>query len=66
MKEIKLAKWRYFLMMFVLLTSGSVAVDCVYKLGLPFRDVLDLILKDALLPAFIAAGILLGGWLREQ
>lgn len=61
MKEIKLAKWRYFLMFFLLLTSANLAIDCLYKAGMPFRDVLALILKDALLPAIIVAVTFLAG-----
>lgn len=66
MNEIKLAKWRYFSMSFLLLTSASLAIDCLYKLRMPFRDVLALILNDALLPAMIVAGLLLLDWSRKR
>jgi hypothetical protein len=66
MAEIKLAKWRYFLTFFILLTSARLAVDCLYKLGIPFRDVFVLILKDALLPAIIVAALLFHDWTRNR
>jgi hypothetical protein len=65
MSEIKVAKWRYFLMFFVLLTSGCVVIDCLDKSGMPFRDALELILKDALFPAIIVAVIFLFSSARE-
>jgi hypothetical protein len=66
MNGIKLAKWRYFLTMFFFLTSVSLAIDCLYKIGMPFRNVLELILKNAALPAIIVAGNLLLGWARKR
>lgn len=65
MDGIKLATWRYLLIMFFLLTSVSVAIDCLDKIGLPFRSIVELILKNAVLPAIIVVGILLVNWGRK-
>jgi uncharacterized membrane protein len=54
---MKLSKWRYLLLLFVALTSASVAVDCVYRIRMPFRDIAAMALREALLPAIIAAGL---------
>jgi hypothetical protein len=53
-------------MLFLTMTSGCVAIDCLYKLRIPLRDVTALILQDAGLPALIAVFILLGHWAREK
>lgn len=58
--------WRFYLMFFLFLTSGSVAIDCFYKLRLPLRTVTALILQNALLPAMIAAALLLLDRVREK
>lgn len=65
MNEIKLAKWRYFSILFLLLTSVGVTIDCLHKIGLPFRSVLELILRNAVFPAIIVAAIFLLGEARR-
>jgi len=66
MNEIKVAKWRYSLVFFFLLTSVSLAIDGLDEMKVPLRNVLELILKDAVLPAVIVVGWHLLDWARRQ
>jgi hypothetical protein len=65
MKKIKLANWRFYLMFFLTLTSGCVTIDCIYKAGMNFHDVMVLILQNSVLPAFIAGVLFLRHSLRN-
>ena len=66
MNGIKIGKWQYFLMLFLVFLLGRLVIDCLYKIGMPFRTVLELILKNAVLPAITAALILFLHWTRDR
>ena len=59
MNGILLAKWRVVLMLYLLMTAVCVAIDCLFKLEMSFRDVLALVLNNSVLPAIVAIGIVL-------
>ncbi len=46
-------------MLYLLMTAVSVAIDCLFKLRMPFRDVLELVLNNSVLPAIVVVGIFL-------
>ena len=51
--QMKMTKWRFLLSAFVAMTAGCVAITCLLELRLPWRAVLTLIGRNAILPVII-------------
>lgn len=68
MNEIKLARWRLFLVLFLLLTLVNLSVDCLYKslYKMPLRNAMQLLLDNAVLPAIVAVGLYVYFWIRKR
>lgn len=57
-------KWRFCLVMFLLLTSASLLFDCLVKMKPPLHALVALTLRDSVFPAVIVAAIILfNAWL---
>ena len=64
MNEIKVARWYFFLILFLFLTLACVAIDCLNKV--PRRDVMLLVLHNVALPALITVVLYVRDWIREK
>jgi len=64
MNEIKMAKWRFFLIVFLFLTLASMSVECFSKTD---RSAFMLVvLRNAVLPGLVTIALYLVDWLRDK
>lgn len=49
--EIKVQKWRVYLLFFVALAAGNIAVECLWRI--PRGEVLKLVLSNSVVPAVV-------------
>jgi hypothetical protein len=64
MDNIKLTKWRFYVMMFLLLTLGGLAFD--YLRSVPRGSIMPLLLHDATYPAVLLAVLYVIDWVRDR
>jgi hypothetical protein len=64
MSELKLARWRFSLIMFLFLTLAGVVFDCLYKM--PRGDAMLLLLRNAVLPAVLTVVLYVIDWADKK